>query len=99
MPLAVARVALVKPDKARNVENMILTAAKRGALQSKVGEYKEQRHPGSTALVELLVLVYAPTAVRSHVHFVQQPTFHVTIASLLLSRTALVFSCIGAAGH
>lgn len=33
---AVARVALVKPDKARNVENMILTAAKRGALQSKV---------------------------------------------------------------
>eukprot|EP00882_Tetradesmus_deserticola_P018793 GHRQ01020181.1.p2 GENE.GHRQ01020181.1~~GHRQ01020181.1.p2 ORF type:complete len:114 (+),score=31.82 GHRQ01020181.1:169-510(+) len=31
-----ARVALVKPDKARNVENMILTAAKRGALQSKV---------------------------------------------------------------
>ncbi|WIA17039.1 hypothetical protein OEZ85_013947 [Tetradesmus obliquus] len=33
-----ARVALVKPDKARNVENMILTAAKRGALQSKVTE-------------------------------------------------------------
>ncbi|KAF6254228.1 programmed cell death protein 5 [Scenedesmus sp. NREL 46B-D3] len=33
-----ARVALVKPDKARNVENMVLTAAKRGALQSKVTE-------------------------------------------------------------
>lgn len=33
-----ARIALVKPDKARNVENMILTAAKRGALQSKVSE-------------------------------------------------------------
>lgn len=33
-----ARIALVKPEKARNVENMILTAAKRGALQSKVTE-------------------------------------------------------------
>jgi DNA-binding TFAR19-related protein (PDSD5 family) len=33
---AVARIALVKPDKARNVENMILAAAQRGALQSKV---------------------------------------------------------------
>lgn len=31
-----ARIALVKPDKARNVENMILAAAQRGALQSKV---------------------------------------------------------------
>jgi programmed cell death protein 5 len=37
-PHAVARVALVKPDKARNVENMILGAAKRGALQAKVSE-------------------------------------------------------------
>jgi hypothetical protein len=34
--LAVARIALVKPDKARNVENMILGAAQRRALQSKV---------------------------------------------------------------
>ncbi|KAF8065805.1 Pdcd5 [Scenedesmus sp. PABB004] len=33
-----ARIALVKPDKARNVESMILNAAKRGALQSKVSE-------------------------------------------------------------
>lgn len=33
---AVARIALVKPEKARNVENMILAAAKRGALQNKV---------------------------------------------------------------
>lgn len=33
-----ARIALVKPDKARNVENMILAAAQRGALQSKVTE-------------------------------------------------------------
>lgn len=33
---AVARIALVKPDKARNVENMILAAAQRGALQNKV---------------------------------------------------------------
>lgn len=33
---AVARIALVKPEKARNVENMILAAAQRGALQNKV---------------------------------------------------------------
>jgi hypothetical protein len=32
----VSRIALVKPEKARNVENMILAAAQRGALQSKV---------------------------------------------------------------
>lgn len=31
-----SRIALVKPDKARGVENMILAAAQRGALQEKV---------------------------------------------------------------
>eukprot|EP00877_Chromochloris_zofingiensis_P002615 jgi/Chrzof1/12354/Cz06g31180.t1 len=33
-----ARIALVKPDKARNIENMILNAAKRGAISEKVSE-------------------------------------------------------------
>ncbi|KAG2482737.1 hypothetical protein HYH03_018332 [Edaphochlamys debaryana] len=33
-----ARIAIVKPDKARGVENMILAAAQRGALQAKVTE-------------------------------------------------------------
>ncbi|GBF91698.1 hypothetical protein Rsub_04002 [Raphidocelis subcapitata] len=33
-----ARIALVKPDKARGVENMILTAAQRGAITEKVSE-------------------------------------------------------------
>lgn len=33
-----ARIALVKPEKARSVENMILTAAQRGALSEKVSE-------------------------------------------------------------
>lgn len=33
-----SRIALVKPEKARNVENMILAAAQRGALQEKVTE-------------------------------------------------------------
>lgn len=33
-----ARIALVKPDKARNVENMILAAAQRGAITEKVSE-------------------------------------------------------------
>lgn len=34
--LAVSRIALVKPDKARSIENMILAAAQRGALAEKV---------------------------------------------------------------
>lgn len=33
---AVSRIALVKPDKARSIENMILSAAQRGALGEKV---------------------------------------------------------------
>jgi programmed cell death protein 5 len=32
-----ARIALVKPDKARGVENMILGAAQRGQLGERVG--------------------------------------------------------------
>jgi DNA-binding TFAR19-related protein (PDSD5 family) len=46
--IAVARIALVKPDKARNVENMILSAAQRGALQNKV------RRPAGSAAQELV---------------------------------------------
>jgi hypothetical protein len=34
-PPTVARIALVKPEKARNVENMILAAAQRGAITEK----------------------------------------------------------------
>lgn len=34
----VARIALVKPDKARGVENMILAAAQRGAIGERVSE-------------------------------------------------------------
>jgi programmed cell death protein 5 len=33
-----ARIALVKPDKARSVEDMVLNAARRGALTEKVSE-------------------------------------------------------------
>lgn len=36
--LAVARIALVKPEKARAVENMILQMAQRGQIQEKVSE-------------------------------------------------------------
>lgn len=35
---AVSRIGLVKPDKARSIEDMILNAAKRGALTEKVSE-------------------------------------------------------------
>jgi DNA-binding TFAR19-related protein (PDSD5 family) len=34
--LAVSRIALVKPDKARAVENMILNMAQRGQLMERV---------------------------------------------------------------
>lgn len=33
-----ARIALVKPDKARNIENMLLNAARRGQITEKVSE-------------------------------------------------------------
>eukprot|EP00958_Prasinococcus_capsulatus_P020686 scaffold2737_cov218-Prasinococcus_capsulatus_cf.AAC.4 len=33
---AVARIALVKPDKARGIEDMLLTAARRGQIGEKV---------------------------------------------------------------
>lgn len=33
-----ARIALVKPDKARAIEDMIINAARRGALGEKVSE-------------------------------------------------------------
>ncbi len=34
---AVARIALVKPDKARGVENLVLQMAQRGQITEKVG--------------------------------------------------------------
>jgi programmed cell death protein 5 len=36
----VSRIALVKPDKARAIENMILAAAQRGQLHEKVSEQR-----------------------------------------------------------
>jgi programmed cell death protein 5 len=36
LPAAVARISLVKPDKARAIEDMILMAARRGQIQEKV---------------------------------------------------------------
>ena len=35
---AVARIALVKPDKARGVENLVLQMAQRGQITEKVGD-------------------------------------------------------------
>ena len=42
---AVSRIALVKPDKARGVENMILAAAQRGQLGEKVRPPAGRRRP------------------------------------------------------
>jgi programmed cell death protein 5 len=36
--VAVSRIGLVKPEKARAIEDMIIAAARRGALQEKVSE-------------------------------------------------------------
>jgi programmed cell death protein 5 len=41
MLLAVARIALVKPEKARNIENMILSAAQRGQMMEKVSAQQQ----------------------------------------------------------
>ncbi len=67
-----ARIALVKPDKARAVENMILAAAQRGQITERVGGAAHSSKHSSCAewtpsvLVRLLVqlaLVYACTHV------------------------------------
>ena len=46
---AVARIALVKPDKARGVENMVLQMAQRGQLTEKVRitHHKASNMPGT----------------------------------------------------
>jgi hypothetical protein len=51
---AVSRVALVKPEKARNVENMILAAAQRGQLMERV-----------SSLVHLPATLVVPSAMRA----------------------------------
>lgn len=42
---AVARISLVKPDKARAIEDMIIMAARRGQIQEKVGWAGQLRRP------------------------------------------------------
>lgn len=54
---AVARIALVKPDKARGVENMILNAGKRGQLGEKVNERDHHAHVVLTVLHPLCLLL------------------------------------------
>lgn len=56
--IAVARIALVKPDKARSIEDMIISAAKRGALGEKVSEER---------LIELLEQVNERTVQKTKV--------------------------------
>lgn len=49
-PLAVARIALVKPEKARGVENMILNMAQRGQINEKA----RARAAGGLASTQML---------------------------------------------
>lgn len=55
---AVSRIALVKPDKARRVEDIIINAAKRGSLSGKVTE---------EALIGLLEQINEQTASKTKV--------------------------------
>ena len=55
---AVARIALVKPEKARAIEDMIINAARRGALGEKVSEDR---------LIDLLEQVNEKTAAKTKV--------------------------------
>jgi hypothetical protein len=54
----VARISLVKPDKARAVEDMLLMAARRGQIQEKVSEAR---------LIELLEQVSEQTEKKTKV--------------------------------
>lgn len=63
---AVARIALVKPDKARGVEDMIIAAARRGALGEKVTEER---------LIDLLEQVNERTAAKTKVTIQRRRAF------------------------
>ena len=57
---AVARIALVKPEKARAIEDMIIGAARKGALKEKVSE---------DSLIGLLEQVNEQTQATSKISF------------------------------
>ena len=52
---AVARIALVKPDKARGIENMVLQMAQRGQLTEKVGIIHHKASNNARDTVEALM--------------------------------------------
>ncbi|KAG7669953.1 hypothetical protein KSW81_008095 [Nannochloris sp. 'desiccata'] len=61
-----ARIALVKPDKARAIEDMIINAAKRGALGEKVSEDR---------LIDLLEQVNEKSAAKTRVTIQRRRAF------------------------
>jgi len=63
---AVARIALVKPDKARAIEDMIIGAARRGAIAEKVSEER---------LIDLLEQVNERTAPKTKVTIQRRRAF------------------------
>lgn len=62
-----SRIALVKPQKARSVEDMILHAARRGSLQEKVTEGR---------LIELLEQVNQQTSTQTKVTIQRRRAFY-----------------------
>ena len=68
---AVARIALVKPDKARGVENMVLAMAQRGQIQEQARSDGRRRHPRRS-------LLHSPCQLPAHDRLLQ-----VTDAQLL----------------
>ena len=61
-----ARIALVKPEKARAIEDMIINAARRGALGEKVSEER---------LIDLLEQVNEKTAAKTKVTIQRRRAF------------------------
>ena len=53
---AVARIALVKPEKARGVESMVLQMAQRGALTERVSTEHHAANPGSLPGLQVIIL-------------------------------------------
>ena len=63
---AVARIALVKPEKARAIEDMIISASRRGGIGEKISEER---------LIDLLEQVNERTAAKTKVTIQRRRAF------------------------
>ncbi|RMZ53188.1 hypothetical protein APUTEX25_005177, partial [Auxenochlorella protothecoides] len=75
-----ARISLVKPDKARSIEDLILNAARRGQIQQKVRRIERRNGTGSAPvsedrLIELLEQVNEQTQQKTTVTIQRRRAF------------------------